>query len=167
MEYLERVENYATKDGFNSYILHKKDSQNVILIDPISFDADYYDMLKSHNFWVSDVILTGRWVATNWLQAMRAIYNPQIVRYRVDGGTIKTGHGQLILHPLSELSGQVVIYGHCLFVGALSIISQCVSKSNREGWQEFLENFTEEYYLFSSYGPPDKLSTIREFSALL
>lgn len=164
LSFLNNIEIYTTKDGFNSYILHQEDSSNVILVDPISFDIDYYTMLQKKQLWVTDIILTSRWMDTRWQQSVRAIYNPQIVRYQADGGMIKTALGSFVLEPLRAFSAQVLIYGNCLFIGVLSIISQCMSMPSQQMWQQFLEQFPTESYIFSCYGPPDTLTGIREMT---
>ncbi|MGL4524098.1 MAG: hypothetical protein ACRCVN_01060 [Spirochaetia bacterium] len=160
--FLTKIKTYSTKDGYNSYILCDTQTKDVILLDPISFDLGFYQFLKSHDYWVKDVILTTRWRDIQWRKLLISIYNPQMHDYdaHIERQWISTCWGRLHVWDFSSLGGRVLGYGDCLFIGPLDILSQCGGHAKEQVWTQILSTFTQESYLFSCYGPPDTLSSL-------
>lgn len=161
-DFLNTIEIYTTKDGFNSYWLLQKDNKNVVLIDPVSFDTHYYQSINERGLQVSDVILTAKWHKKTWQQGLISIYNPHIVSVQEELPFANTAHGRIDLLPLPAFGGQVVVYGNCLFMGAMNILSQCAGGTAKALWKQFLEQFSKENYIFSCYGPPDTLASLKK-----
>ncbi len=165
--FLNTIETYTTKDGFNSYWLRQEGNKNIILIDPVCFDINYYLAINKQDLWVSDVILTAKWHKKNWHQSLISIYNPHIVNVHADHRFTNTAHGRINLLPLPGFAGQAVVHGNCVFMGAMNIISQCASGGAKELWQQFLTQLSGENYVFSCYGPPDTHSSLKKLASLL